>query len=283
MTTLGFYFLYADKYNMVKSIAVPWDFEINAPDGVLPQYDRPIIGEWENKKTKYYALPYENIIQITQHGLITDAELTEMVGYESDPESDLPIYRAYMVVEKATGIDIIKVLKTKMNDQEWADFLDKDIVRPYLEGVTLLDNQYLILSDDGYANFRVEILPMIYQYIKPTDIDMIEVMLVYTPENIPDQGIMPLTDTIDLPLTPIEPTPSEVPTIPIEPIPSTRNNFPKWITEYLYNVLIPQKGFLDVFNNNRTYIIIPVDSPMDMGIMRVSKGKTTVDFEESSS
>ena len=56
--------------------------------------------------------------------------------------------------------------------------------------------------------------------------------------------------------------------------------FEDWVTEYFNDILFNEKGFFDVFNTERTYIVIAEEDPSVMGFMVVRKGRSYINFKE---
>lgn len=56
--------------------------------------------------------------------------------------------------------------------------------------------------------------------------------------------------------------------------------FEDWVTEYFNDILFNKKGFFDIFNTDRTYIIIAEENPSVMGFLVVQKGRVYVNFKE---
>lgn len=282
MTNLGFYCLYGNKYKLVKMIEVPWDFKLNAPDGILPQHDKPQIGEWiYDKVAPGYIFTTDNITETNENSIILHGEMIVDNSMEVNPENN--IYAAYTLSHKDTNRDLFQWLKATIGEYEWEKLLSDIWMRKFILN-DISDGDIVYISEEGYRKFRVRMFPILSQYVKPEDIVIEPVKLAYVDAgSMPDSGIMPLDDeSIEIPPveeeTPEE-KPTEVPIIPLNPLP-THDNFPDWITRYFYETLIPTKGFTDIFNSYVTYIIIPQEKPMDMGTFKVTKGYTEVNFKE---
>lgn len=278
MTNLGFYCLYGNKYELVKMIEVPWDFKLNAPDGVSSQHDKPQIGEWiYDKVAPGYIFTTDNITETNENSIILHGEMIVDNSMEVNPENN--IYAAYMLSHKDTNQDLFQWLKTTIGEYEWEKLLSDVWMRKFILN-DISDGDIVYISEEGYRKFRVRMFPILSQYVKPENIIIEPVKLAYVDAGSTFDGcIMPLLDDGSIETSPIEEDPTEVPIIPLNPLP-THDNFPDWATKYFYKTLIPAKGFTDIFNFYVTYIIIPQEKPMDMGIFKITKGYTEVNFKE---
>lgn len=86
----------------------------------------------------------------------------------------------------------------------------------------------------------------------------------------PEEGIMPIVDNAegDVELPPDDEEEEIIPT------------FGEWFKEYYEKNLVHDEKFLLHFNNDFTYIIISAEDEMVMGLFRIGKGYTYMNFDE---
>lgn len=162
MTRLGFYIIHNNRYKLVKTIEVPWDFNTNKPDNENIIVNKPIIGFNE-----YY--------EVDENGnIIENAEDVDDSTTESDEREN--------------------------------------------EEVTTQNDEVDVNPDESESESK-------------------------------------------------------------DPIPEPPQ-FSDWFYEYFYNTLINDRNFFNVFNTDRTYIIIPEEDIVNMGFMITYKGRTILNFEE---
>lgn len=280
MTRLGFYHLYGNTYNLVKTIDVPWDFKRNLPDGaLLQQHTKPQIGEWiYNNITEGYIFTTDNITEVNEDSIILHGPMLVDNSMVVNPENK--IYAAYELSHKDTNMELFQWLKKTLEKSEWEKLLSDVWMRKFILN-DMKDNDIVFISEEGYRKFRVRMFPILSQYIKPEDIVIKPKKLAYVDAGTtPDEGIMPLEE-IEAPAEPETPVkPVEVPITPINPLQTIKDNFSDWIVDYMYDNVVQTKGFTDIFNTYTTYIIIPQESPMNMGTFKVGKGFTEINFKE---
>lgn len=81
--------------------------------------------------------------------------------------------------------------------------------------------------------------------------------------------------------TEVEPSEPESPEEPDEQEPEKpKQSFEEWFMNYFYREIATDRNFFNVFNTDRTYIIIAEEDISVMGFMITYKGRTILNFEE---
>lgn len=86
-----------------------------------------------------------------------------------------------------------------------------------------------------------------------------------------DEGITLQNDE-----TEVEPSEPENP----EELEKPKQSFEEWFMNYFYREIVTDRNFFNVFNTDRTYIIIAEEDISVMGFMMIYKGRTILNFEE---
>lgn len=256
MTRLGFYIIHNNKYKLIKTINIPWDFTIGGPDSSNPVVDFPIIGEWQPKNL-IHIVSVEDIVFKDDYQFVI--KRFKDVITENKEEEDLIKETLYRVTYN--GVGVYEALRLTISKEDWDNFLNDDkvswlLVPPfeYKEGYQSF------FTADGYERFKTETLPLISQYLdeKTIKTETIEIIEQHSEEN----------DFITL--SEEKGGEDETP----KPV------FEDWVTEYFNDILFNEKGFFDIFNTDKTYIIIAEEDTSVMGFLVVQKGRTYVNFKE---
>lgn len=257
MTRLGFYIIHNNRYKLVKTVNVPWDFTIGGPDSDNPIIDKPIIGEWDPMK---YVLKPDNIAYEDEFQIVVKEKI------KLAPSEQKQIEKLYRITYNNIGI--FEAVRQYMTPTEWQDFLNDENVNWLYKPDVYGESYISYFTELGYEQFKEKTFPLILNIFqeKNIDTDILEIVKEVAEENPPteegggeDEGIEAYNDEI------IEPEPQ---------------SFENWITNYFYNVLFEEKDFFNIFNTNRFYFILAEENSNVMGFMITYKGKTVVNFEE---
>lgn len=270
MTRLGFYIIHNNRYKLVKTVNVPWDFTIDGPDSDNLVVGTPNEGEWQPWNLTYivsvsdivFKDDYQFVIKRFRNA-ITESEEEEGITKET-------LYRVTY-----GGVGVYEALRATISKDAWDRFLDDDKVSWLLTPPFEYKKGYRsFFTEEGYSRFQVETLPLIGEYL---DISAITTETIEIVEQYPDNnGIMVLSEEEESPIEIPEDEDKEEDEVDVIPRPV----FEDWATEYFNDILFNEEGFFDIFNTGRTYIIIAEENPEVMGFMVVRKGKSYVNFKE---
>lgn len=256
MTRLGFYIIHNNKYKLIKTVNIPWNFTIGGPDSNNPIVDFPTIGEWQPKNL-IHIVSVEDIVFKDDYQFVI--KRFKDVITENKEEESLIKETLYRITYN--GIGVYEALRLTISKEDWDNFLNDDkvswlLVPPfeYKEGYQSF------FTADGYERFKTETLPLISQYLdeKTIKTETIEIVEQHSEEN----NFITLSEE--------KGGEDETP----KPI------FEDWVTEYFNDILFNEKGFFDIFNTDKTYIIIAEEDTSIMGFLVVQKGRTYVNFKE---
>lgn len=271
MTRLGFYIIHNNRYKLVKTVNVPWDFTIDGPDSDNPVIDTPTIGEWQPQDLTYIVSVSDIIFKDDYQFVIK--RFKNVVTENEEQDEDIIKETLYRVTYN--GIGVYEALRLTISKDAWNDFLNNDKVSWLLTPPFEYRKGYRsFFTEAGYEKFKEETLPLISEYL---DESVIKVETIKVVEQYPeDNSIMVLSEEEG------EEPPIE---IPEEGEGGNEEEVPKvifedWVTEYFNDILFNEKGFFDVFNTDRTYIIIAEEDPSVMGFLVVRKGRSYVNFKE---
>lgn len=247
MTRLGFYYVtYNNKYKLVKTIDVPWDFDIEGPDSDKPTVDTPIIGEWEPMK---YVLQKNNIAYEDDNQIIVKEKI------KLAPSQQKNIIKLYRITYNHEGI--FEAVRKYMTPEEWSDFLNNENVN-WLYKPDEYKNSYIsYFTEAGYEQFKEKTFPLILN--------------IFQKENIKTSVLEVIKENEEFNIKEEEDSSGQQPNPP---------TFEDWITQYFYNILFNEKSFFDVFNNGSLYLILAEENMNVGGFMIVHKGRTIINFEE---
>lgn len=252
MTRLGFYIIYGNKYKLVKTISVPWNFETNKPDEINVEGSSPIIGEWEPMK---YVLYPDNIIYEDEYQIVIKEKIDLSMTEENNIE------RLYRITHNNIGI--YEAVRLQISAEEWQDFLNNENVN-WLYKPDDYDSSYIsYFTEKGYKKFKEKTLPLILNIFKEEDIETNIIEIVR------EEAIIPPNEDEDKNIV----AQSEEETEPQPP------SFEDWFFNYFFDEIIKDEKFFDVFNNHRCYIIIAEENENIMGLMSVYKGKTILNLK----
>lgn len=249
MTRLGFYIIHNNRYKLVKTINVPWDFTIGGPDSDNPVVDKPNIGEWDTMK---YVLQPENIAYEDEFQIVVKEKI------QLAPSEQKEIVKLYRITYNDLGI--FDAVRRYMTPEEWQEFLNNEDVN-WLYKLDVYEDSYIsYFTEVGYEKFKEKTLPLILN--------------IFQEENIKTDILEAVKEVIEIPPTEDE----EIETNEEqEPQPQS---FEDWVTNYFYNVLFEEKDFFNVFNTDRFYFILAEENNSVMGYMITYKGRTIINFEE---
>lgn len=271
MTRLGIYIIHNNRYKLVKTVNVPWDFAISGPDDNNPIVDKPIIGEWDPMK---YILRPDNIAYEDENQIIVKERIVLA------PSEQKEITKLYRVTYNKVGI--FEAVRKYMTAEEWTDFLNNENVN-WLYKPDYYESSYIsYFTDAGFEQFKEKTLPLILDILQEENIrtNVLEVAREIEVED--SDEVTPMMLNSDVPAG-FEEIPfdcecgdddnnneeEEKPT-----------NFEDWVTNYFYNVIFEEKDFFIGLNTNRVYFIIAEEDPTIMGFMITYKGRTVINFEE---
>lgn len=249
MTRLGFYIIHNNRYKLVKTVSVPWDFTIGGPDSDNPVIDKPNIGEWDTMK---YVLQPENIAYEDEFQIVVKEKI------QLAPSEQKEIVKLYRITYNDLGI--FDAVRRYMTPEEWQEFLNDENVNWLYKPDVYEDSYISYFTEVGYEQFKEKTLPLILN--------------IFQEENIKTDILEAVKEIIEIPPTEDE----EIETNEEqEPQPQS---FENWVTNYFYNVLFEEKDFFNVFNTDRFYFILAEENNSVMGYMITYKGRTIINFEE---
>lgn len=268
MTRLGFYIIHNNRYKLVKTVNVPWDFTIGGPDSDNPVVETPNIGEWQPQNLTY-IVPVSDIVFKDDYQFVI--KRFRNVITESEEEEGIAKETLYRVTY--SGIGVYEALRLTISKDAWDNFLDNGKVSWLLIPPFEYKKGYRsFFTEEGYEKFKEETLPLISEYL---DKNAIKVETIEIVEQYPDSNdIMVLTEEEEEPIEIPEEEEEEPEDIIPKPV------FEDWATEYFNDILFNEKEFFDVFNTDRTYIVIAEEDPSVMGFMVVRKGRSYINFKE---
>ena len=248
MIRLGFYIIHNNRYKMVKIADVPWDISTGQPDSNYPIIDKPIIGEWDPMK---YVLRQENIAYEDEFQIVVKQKI------KLDPSEQKDIIKLYRVTYNHQGI--FDAVRKYMTAEEWQEFLNDENVN-WLYKPDIYEKTYIsYFTENGYKQFKEKTLPLILN--------------IFQEENIKTRVFEVVRENTD-----IEDSEEN------EEAPDDNEEekiiFEDWITDYCYNTLFQEKDFFDIFNTDRTYIILSEQDISIMGFLVIQKGRTYLNFKE---
>lgn len=249
MTRLGFYIIHNNRYKLVKTVNVPWDFTINGPDSDNPVVDKPNIGEWDTMK---YVLQPENIAYEDDFQIIVKEKV------QLAPSEQKEVVKLYRITYNNLGI--FDAVRRYMTPEEWQEFLNNENVNWLYKPDVYEDSYISYFTKVGYEQFKEKTLPLILN--------------IFQEDNIKTDILETAREVTEIP-----PTEGEEIETNEEQEPQPQS-FENWITNYFYNVLFEEKDFFNVFNTNRFYFILAEENNSVMGYMITYKGRTIINFEE---
>lgn len=254
MTRLGFYIVHNNRYKLVKTINVPWDFTIGGPDSDNPVIDTPVVEDFKPMKL---FLPLSNIVYRDEFQIVVDGTI-KMI-----PAEDQDIQTLYRITYGNQGI--YDAVKQYMTTEEWQEFSNNENVNWLPEIDEYKDTYISYFTEEGYNQFKEKTLPLILNIFQEENIktESFEVNIEEFVE-IEDEEETVGDNEEETPIEPIQP----------------KLSFEDWFTDYFYNKLATDNNFFDVFNTSRTYIVITEEDPFAMGFMITYKGRTVINFEE---
>lgn len=249
MTRLGFYIIHNNRYKLVKTVNVPWDFTIGGPDSDNPVIDKPNIGEWDTMK---YVLQPENIAYEDEFQIVVKEKI------QLAPSEQKKIVKLYRITYNDLGI--FDAVRRYMTPEEWQEFLNNEDVNWLYKPDVYEDSYISYFTEVGYEQFKEKTLPLILN--------------IFQEDNIKTDILEAVKEVIEIP-----PTEGEEIETNEEPQPQPQS-FENWVTNYFYNVLFEEKDFFNVFNTDRFYFILAEENNSVMGYMITYKGRTIINFEE---
>lgn len=123
MTRLGFYIIHNNKYKLIKTVNIPWNFTIGGPDSNNPIVDFPTIGEWQPKNL-IHIVSVEDIVFKDDYQFVI--KRFKDVITENKEEESLIKETLYRVTYN--GIGVYEALRLTISKEDWDNFLNDDKV-----------------------------------------------------------------------------------------------------------------------------------------------------------
>ncbi len=276
MTRLGFYIIHNNRYKLVKTVNVPWDFTIGGPDSDNPVVETPVIGEWQPQNLTY-VVPVNDIVFKDDYQFVI--KRFRMVLTENEEEEGITKETLYRVTYGDRKIGVYEALRLTISKEAWDNFLDDDRVSWLLVPPFEYKKGYRsFFTAEGYDRFKEETLPLISEYLDESAIkvETIEIIEQEAKEIVTDSSVLSKNEIESLLTALAEAEDEEEDYEDVIPKPV----FEDWATEYFNDIIFNEKGFFDVFNTDRTYIVIAEEDPSVMGFMVVRKGRSYINFKE---